>query len=89
MRCADGGKIDTVLYSAACGALNSSEWTGTEAPNRAQPARARTYPHDREALRVPADRRLRFVNPIAASVPARNKSHEKYLAGLMMPRQAA
>src|SRR6476620_9278645 len=77
MRCADGGKIDTVLYSAACGALNSSECTGRKAANRAQLARARTAPHDREALRVPADRCLRFVNPIATSVPARNKSHEK------------
>jgi hypothetical protein len=37
MRWAEGGKIETVLYSAACGALSSSEYAGEQATNGNDP----------------------------------------------------
>src|SRR5450756_2013728 len=65
MRCADGGKIDTVLYSAACGALNSSECAGDDAPVRADPVRHRANPQSRRVLPGAPDRSRRpFISAI-------------------------
>src|ERR1700736_4395374 len=64
MRCAEGGKIDTVLYSAACGALNSSEYAGAGTAIRTNPIAAMARPQHPGVLpALPARCRL-SVSPI-------------------------
>jgi hypothetical protein len=58
MRCAEGGKIDTVLYSAACGALNSAAYAGNEAEIRTSPITRMAKPQNPGVLPLPDRFRL-------------------------------
>jgi hypothetical protein len=69
MRCAEGGKIDTVVYSAACGALNSTARAGNAIAVKANPARARAKTAG--VLPPPPNRSRRSVNRIATTLPAK------------------
>ena len=53
MRCAEGGKIDTVLYSAACGALNSTARAGNTVATRASPIKDMAIPQNPWGLPLP------------------------------------
>jgi hypothetical protein len=88
MRCAEGGKIDTVLYSASWGALNSSECAGNAAAVTTNPARAMAKPHNARVLLPPPYRSHLSLNPIATTLPIK-KSRENYRSAFTVPRPAA
>src|SRR6202158_1627339 len=64
MRCAEGGKIDTVLYSAACGALNSTANAGDGAAIRISPIRDMADAQDAGVLPALPARSRQSVSPI-------------------------
>jgi hypothetical protein len=89
MDLAEGGKIETVLYSAACGSLNSSANAGNEAPIRIDPTNDTAQPQNvRVLLRMP-DRFRLPVSPIGRRARKSKKSRENYRSGFAMPRPAA
>src|ERR1700687_4659663 len=64
MALAEGGKIDTVLYSASCGALNSTATAGNGAAIRINPIKYRAEPQKAGVLPVVLDRCRLSVSPI-------------------------
>src|SRR5450631_3360636 len=63
MRCAEGGKIDTVVYNASCGALSCTAKAGTGATIGMKPANAKAAQNARVLPRLP-DRSRRFASPM-------------------------
>src|SRR3979411_694524 len=61
---ADGGKIDTVVYSASIGALNSIARAGTGAPIRIHPITDMAKPQNARVLPRLPDRSRLSVSPI-------------------------
>src|SRR5882757_2977029 len=61
---AEGGKIDTVLYSAACGALNSAACAGNAAATGTSAARDMAKPQNAGVLPAPPDRCRLSPRPI-------------------------
>jgi hypothetical protein len=89
MDLAEGGKIDTVLYSAATGALNSTARAGTAAAIRINPDRATARPQNARVLPRLPDRSRLSVNPIGRHISSQKKSRGNYRSGFAMPRPAA
>src|ERR1700676_4613936 len=81
MRCAEGGKIDTVLYTASCGALNCTAKAGAGAATGAKPIKNTAAAQNAGVLPRPPDRSRRFVSPILrhASQP---KNHAETIAAV-------
>src|ERR1700726_2969694 len=81
MRRAEGGKIDTVLYNASCGALNCTAKAGAGAAIGAKPIKNTAAAQNAGVLPRPPDRSRRFVSPILrhASQP---KNHAETIAAV-------
>jgi hypothetical protein len=88
MRCAEGGKIDTVEYSAACGALNSAARAGTAPPMQVNPIKLTADAQTVRALALP-DRSRLPLSRIRRRTSQPKKSGKSYRSGFAMPRPVA
>ena len=84
---ADGGKIDTELYSAAWAALNSVAGAADGPASRTKPAKHAASPKNAEVLPAPAHR-LRLPFDFIRS-PFKSNLSENYRSGWTIPRPAA
>ena len=89
MRCAEGGKIDTVEYSAACGALNSSASAGAEAASGTSPIKTMAKPQKAGVLPALPGRARLPVDPIRHHISSQKNLGENYRSGFTMPIAAA
>ena len=64
MEFAEGGKIDTVVYSASCGALNSIANAGSGAAIRINPIKLTAEAQNARILPPPPDRFRPSISPI-------------------------
>src|ERR1700732_5100901 len=64
MRCAEGGKIDTVVYSASCGALNCTAKAGIGAAIHMNPIKVMADAQNARVLPRLPDRCRPFASPI-------------------------
>jgi hypothetical protein len=73
---AEGGKIDTVLYNAATGALNSTASAGTGAAICVNPKRAMAKPQNAKVLPRLPDRSRLPVSPIRRHTSSKKTSRK-------------
>jgi hypothetical protein len=85
----EGGKIDTVLYSAACGALNSTARAGNGAAIRIDPTKDTAKPQNAKLLPRLPDRTRLSASPIGRHTSSQKNLDENYRSGFTMPRPAA
>jgi hypothetical protein len=78
---AEGGKIDTVLYSAACGALNSTATAGNGAAIGINPTKDMAKPQNTKVLPALPDRSRLFASPIRRHISSQ-KTPAKTIAAV-------
>src|SRR5450755_1064426 len=81
MRCAEGGKIDTVVYNANCGSLNCAAKAGAGAAIGTNPIKVMTEAQNTGVLCRLPDSSRRVASPIVRHTSSR-KNQAKTIAAV-------